>query len=65
MKAMERYPYLNTKLVELDGDFYIVQNGQSFESDKYVKAFCRQIDKLGIEYTASEVSRLSHQRILS
>ncbi len=29
MKAMERYPYLNTKLVELDGDFYIVQNEQS------------------------------------
>lgn len=24
--ALERYPYLNTKLVELDGDFYIVQN---------------------------------------
>lgn len=24
--APERYPYLNTKLVELDGDFYIVQN---------------------------------------
>ncbi len=29
LKAMERYPYLNTKLVELDGDFYIVQNEQS------------------------------------
>ncbi len=29
MKAMERYPYLNTKLVELDGDFYIVQNEHS------------------------------------
>ncbi len=29
MKAMERYPYLNTKLVELDGDFYIVQNEQN------------------------------------
>ncbi len=29
MKSMERYPYLNTKLVELDGDFYIVQNEQS------------------------------------
>lgn len=24
--ALERYPYLNTKLVELDGDFYIVQS---------------------------------------
>ncbi len=29
LKAMERYLYLNTKLVELDGDFYIVQNEQS------------------------------------
>lgn len=29
LKALERYPYLNTKLVELDGDFYIVQNEQS------------------------------------
>ncbi|MGN0771235.1 MAG: hypothetical protein ACI4MI_01475 [Christensenellales bacterium] len=25
-KALRRYPYLNTKLVELDGDFYIIQN---------------------------------------
>ena len=29
MQTMKRYPYLNTKLVELDGDFYIVQNEQS------------------------------------
>ncbi len=29
MSAMQRYPYLNTKLVELDGDFYIVRNEQS------------------------------------
>ena len=29
LKAMERYPYLNTRLVELDGDFYIVRNEQS------------------------------------
>lgn len=28
-KTMERYPYFNTKLVELDGDFYIVQNNVS------------------------------------
>ena len=26
--TMQRYPYLSTKLVELDGDFYIVQNEQ-------------------------------------
>lgn len=25
-QSIKRYPYLNTKLVELDGDFYIVQN---------------------------------------
>ncbi len=29
LKALKRYPYLNTRLVELDGDFYIVQNEQS------------------------------------
>lgn len=29
MTAMKRYPYFNTKLVEKDGDFYIVQNDQS------------------------------------
>ena len=26
LQAIKRYPYLNTKLVELDGDFYIIQN---------------------------------------
>lgn len=26
METMKRYPYINTKLIELDGDFYIVQN---------------------------------------
>ena len=25
-ETMKRYPYLNTKLIELDGDFYIVRN---------------------------------------
>lgn len=25
-ESIKRYPYLNTKLVELDGDFYIIQN---------------------------------------
>ncbi|MBQ8178611.1 MAG: hypothetical protein IJ033_05390 [Clostridia bacterium] len=29
MEAIKRYPYLNTKLVELDGDFYIIQNEMS------------------------------------
>ena len=28
LKTQERYPYFNTKLVEKDGDFYIVQNTQ-------------------------------------
>ena len=27
--AMKRYPYFNTKLIEKDGDFYILQNEQS------------------------------------
>lgn len=26
--AIKRYPYLNTRLIERDGDFYIVQNTQ-------------------------------------
>lgn len=29
LATMKRYPYFNTKLVEKDGDFYIVQNEQS------------------------------------
>ena len=29
LTAMKRYPYFNTKLLEKDGDFYIVQNEQS------------------------------------
>ncbi|MBQ8392983.1 MAG: hypothetical protein IJX51_04340 [Clostridia bacterium] len=28
-EAIKRYPYLNTRLVELDGDFYIIQNEMS------------------------------------
>ncbi len=27
--AVKRYPYFNTRLIEKDGDFYIVQNEQS------------------------------------
>ena len=33
-EALKRYPYLNTKLVELDGDFYIVQNEMSLTARK-------------------------------
>lgn len=29
IQAGKRYPYFNTKLIEKDGDFYIVQNAQS------------------------------------
>ncbi len=29
LQAMKRYPYFNTKIIEKDGDFYIVQNEQS------------------------------------
>ncbi len=36
-KVIERYPYLNTKLVELDGDFYIVQNEQSLSARRTEK----------------------------
>ncbi len=40
--SMERYPYLNTKLVELDGDFYIVQNEMSLTARK-----TRKLARLG------------------
>ena len=33
-ETMKRYPYLNTKLVELDGDFYIVRNDLSLTARK-------------------------------
>ena len=35
------------------GDKFCLNFKQSFESDKYVKAFLAGLDKLGIEYTAS------------
>ncbi len=37
LKAIKRYPYLNTKLVELDGDFYIIQNEMALMSRKTEK----------------------------
>lgn len=36
------------------GDKFCLNFKQSFESDKYVKAFLAELDKLGIEYKASE-----------
>ena len=35
--ALKRFPYLNTKLVELDGDFYIVQNEMGLVARKTQK----------------------------
>lgn len=35
--ALKRYPYLNTKLVELDGDFYIVKNEMGLVAKKTKK----------------------------
>lgn len=29
LQAIKRYPYFNTRVIEKDGDFYIVQNEQS------------------------------------
>lgn len=37
LEAIKRYPYLNTKLVELDGDFYIVKNEMSLTAKKTQK----------------------------
>ncbi|MGN1399338.1 MAG: hypothetical protein ACI4WG_05020 [Erysipelotrichaceae bacterium] len=39
-EALKRYPYLNTKLIELDGDFYIVQNQINLTA-KRTKALAR------------------------
>lgn len=35
------------------GNFFFLDFKQNFPSDKYVKAFCVELEKLGIEYTAS------------
>ena len=35
--SLKRYPYLNTKLVELDGDFYIVRNEMGLTAKKTKK----------------------------
>ena len=37
------------------GDKFCLNFKQSFKSDKYVKAFLLGLEKLGIEYTASDV----------
>ena len=37
------------------GDKFCLNFKQSFESDKYVKEFLKGLDKLGVEYTVSEV----------
>lgn len=34
LNTIKRYPYLNTRLVELDGDFYIVQNERQLTARK-------------------------------
>ena len=36
------------------GDKFCLNFKQSFESDKYVKAFCAQLDQLGVPYSASD-----------
>ncbi len=37
------------------GDKFCLNFKQSFESDKYVKAFCEGLGRLGVHYTVSEV----------
>lgn len=37
------------------GDFFVLDFKQSFSSDKYVKAFCAQLDWLGITYQDSGI----------
>ena len=36
------------------GDKFCLNFKQSFESDKYVKAFCAQLDQLGVSYSVSD-----------
>ena len=42
LSALPRYPYFNTRLIELDGDFYIVQNPQSMVARR-----TRELARLG------------------
>lgn len=42
METLKRYPYLNTRLVELDGDFYIIQNERQLTARR-----TRTLAKLG------------------
>lgn len=37
METIKRYPYINTKLVELDGDFYIIQNEMALAAKRTQK----------------------------
>lgn len=37
------------------GDSFVLDFKQNFSSDKYVRAFCRELDRMGMEYTASGV----------
>lgn len=36
------------------GDRFVLDFKQSFASDKYVKALCAELEKLGLEYAVSE-----------
>ncbi|MBQ8288405.1 MAG: hypothetical protein IJX76_06505 [Clostridia bacterium] len=42
METVKRYPYINTKLVELDGDFYIIQNEMALTAKR-----TRELARLG------------------
>ena len=42
METIKRYPYINTKLVELDGDFYIIQNEMALTAKR-----TRELARLG------------------
>jgi len=37
------------------GENFILDFKQNFNSDKYVKAFCQELENLGIEYSTSEI----------
>lgn len=53
-KTLERYPYFNTKLVELDGDFYIVQNESSMVARKTDKLY--KLGSISINYHLLDIT---------
>lgn len=62
-KAVERYPYLKSKLVEKDGDFYIADNPLSIafsKTDKY-----RALGSMAVNYHLIDVTYIDNKICVS